>query len=1072
MTAIITVHGTGDGDRAAKKGEPIQWWRSDSPFLRRLSQQLVGADDQAPRIEAFTWSGANLESKAKLDGGWVEGRQDAGVRLFRALASRPRGEPYYLVGHSHGGSVIQHALERASRERDELPDLKGVVSIGTPFVDVRSPLSLGWLTTRAFRSGAALFFWLPLLLVLMINADHLPEWFRWGGLNPVLPCLMSIVLTSFFATFLQFLWRRAWRWRVDRFFSRNFSAQSTRLFAETDEAISGLIGLKETKFNFLSERIVGPAGYALAGFSVLIYFGLIVLVLPLFLDDRILRAHEEIEAEKAAGTAETLRKQLIDERNDRIADIDRYNQVVNNYERTLDRVSLRLAERYRDQYEQVLEKYRENQSFRLSSSELLDQVDATLWTEEDLTDALREATKVSIEEATQSFRSAQENVEGARRVRIFFGQLVGDASEAFWRRLARDLDASSFSVGDCQGESLGVNWLSGQRAIEPREIASVLRGCTVFQFSDTGQEVFDRAVDEAKANSVIEERPNVDDRREVLVALKGVLVDQFERMDRGPTLCARGLGDDRRWALSSSDECSREVTTSLFEMNGTAFMNAFLGSQLAAGFTIAVPSEGWPRLFDLSPDIDETLRRFEEAAEMAPGFSIQTQMVCINQALQTLDCSDQNAPDEGSPPSDEFAFQVSFDNRSDEVNRLAISAEIQNLDSIVLEEPSWKERWTIQSNGSVEGAEDGTWSAAHNSGADTILFSSDYALPTIRYFDWDTDESSSASSVDELSKILDPVDTITLPERIDVPSAIGRSNGSESSDTHCSKAGVLVIDIRTCSFYPTLNLLRRTFFLSNVEAGTTESWDSEQLVAIKASEVEDLVNLNISSYFEVVRDDFGYLYRRVFSQAVPGQGYSAYKHEFSVFLTLIFIVPTFLLLVVRIITGVLSPAPLASQLRSVALKSGFGLGSQTLVDVGPIPRQERKRFVGSALPGRLTDQVSDHADRYASETVAKLRGTMTNERISSLLSGDKPGGFLEDDFRHAVLADVNYRALVHSAYFEEPEFGALVSAALIHNASEQALKPSSHFATHRDYQQAISDLALLLGIDKESLLNC
>src|SRR5687767_4680131 len=109
MATILTVHGTfssgpDDGD---------QWWQRGGAFEGHV-RELVEAEAGALHWRPFGWDGLNSEAA----------RRNAGANLYRAMREHEqRGEPYCVIGHSHGGSVISAALLEATRNNDSLPHL-------------------------------------------------------------------------------------------------------------------------------------------------------------------------------------------------------------------------------------------------------------------------------------------------------------------------------------------------------------------------------------------------------------------------------------------------------------------------------------------------------------------------------------------------------------------------------------------------------------------------------------------------------------------------------------------------------------------------------------------------------------------------------------------------------------------------------------------------------------------------------------------------------------------------------------------------------------------------------------
>ncbi|WP_072390665.1 hypothetical protein [Hyphomicrobium sp. CS1GBMeth3] len=133
MATVVTVHGTfahsgGTADALnIAEGEP-QWWQPGSEFEADLKALVAGADGSPVEMMPFTWSALNSE----ID------RREAGSALLRTLRGLDaRGEPYVVVGHSHGGSVIASALIESVAHKRPLTHLKRWLTIGTPFVGMR-----------------------------------------------------------------------------------------------------------------------------------------------------------------------------------------------------------------------------------------------------------------------------------------------------------------------------------------------------------------------------------------------------------------------------------------------------------------------------------------------------------------------------------------------------------------------------------------------------------------------------------------------------------------------------------------------------------------------------------------------------------------------------------------------------------------------------------------------------------------------------------------------------------------------------------------------------------------------
>lgn len=120
MATIVTVHGTfSSGPLEGQK-----WWQRGSRFATRLPELIDGGDGTLT-IQPFIWDGHNSETA----------RRTAGARLAETLqALDAKGEPYAVIGHSHGGSVLSAALLNAARGRHPLQFMQRWITVGTPFI--------------------------------------------------------------------------------------------------------------------------------------------------------------------------------------------------------------------------------------------------------------------------------------------------------------------------------------------------------------------------------------------------------------------------------------------------------------------------------------------------------------------------------------------------------------------------------------------------------------------------------------------------------------------------------------------------------------------------------------------------------------------------------------------------------------------------------------------------------------------------------------------------------------------------------------------------------------------------
>jgi hypothetical protein len=133
VATVVTVHGTyahtagtADALNIGSAGEP-QWWEKGSALEADLKSMVAGQSTPL-EIVPFSWSGHNSELE----------RRKAGADLLKVLRGlEQKGEPYCVVGHSHGGSVIAAALLDSVSWSKPLTHLKKWITVGTPFVGMR-----------------------------------------------------------------------------------------------------------------------------------------------------------------------------------------------------------------------------------------------------------------------------------------------------------------------------------------------------------------------------------------------------------------------------------------------------------------------------------------------------------------------------------------------------------------------------------------------------------------------------------------------------------------------------------------------------------------------------------------------------------------------------------------------------------------------------------------------------------------------------------------------------------------------------------------------------------------------
>jgi hypothetical protein len=157
-TVLVTIHGTGAGEPTE---EEDSWWLEGSKFLGKLKDRL-DLDPSRVEIFPFLWDGGpNSEGS----------RRQAGGKLYELLKSYDAaGNNYYLICHSHGGSVAYSALLQSVDKDQPLERLKCWCTVGTPFLEYKKNKYLwqrlgGWQLWLYVMSATTSLF-SPLLLLL------------------------------------------------------------------------------------------------------------------------------------------------------------------------------------------------------------------------------------------------------------------------------------------------------------------------------------------------------------------------------------------------------------------------------------------------------------------------------------------------------------------------------------------------------------------------------------------------------------------------------------------------------------------------------------------------------------------------------------------------------------------------------------------------------------------------------------------------------------------------------------------------------------------------------------------
>lgn len=142
---FLLVHGTFATPKTKKAppGEPGDWSQQDSQFSKDLVKKVKEmakakgikanfrchkCDNDDGFDEIFVWPGTNSE----------EDRQEAAKNLaYHILKFEGRNVNLILIGHSHGGSIVEKALEILTAKGKNLDYVDSWVTLGSPFMSFR-----------------------------------------------------------------------------------------------------------------------------------------------------------------------------------------------------------------------------------------------------------------------------------------------------------------------------------------------------------------------------------------------------------------------------------------------------------------------------------------------------------------------------------------------------------------------------------------------------------------------------------------------------------------------------------------------------------------------------------------------------------------------------------------------------------------------------------------------------------------------------------------------------------------------------------------------------------------------
>ena len=149
---IVLVGGTVDpiNYRSSKKirshsysDEGNYYWNDSSKLIKRLNE-LCNEYEQIALFDAHGWSGKNTKYNREVAGKYLANRlcgsdgEDAYYSGYRNI-----DVAFHLIGHSHGGNVINELTKRAATA-EEWPEqwkIKSIIYLSTPFFDKKHQLN-------------------------------------------------------------------------------------------------------------------------------------------------------------------------------------------------------------------------------------------------------------------------------------------------------------------------------------------------------------------------------------------------------------------------------------------------------------------------------------------------------------------------------------------------------------------------------------------------------------------------------------------------------------------------------------------------------------------------------------------------------------------------------------------------------------------------------------------------------------------------------------------------------------------------------------------------------------------
>lgn len=209
---VIFVHGTFANTESG-------WTSIEDDFHRKLNIEFKKITGYHFNSFSYIWSGLNSLAE----------RQSAGILLAETInVYHERYKRIHLIGHSHGGSVIQFAIQKSSflvSDRWKLK-LASWTTIGTPFYRYTGKLKL--------TDKQLFMFSMPLSVIITLGIVLIV--YSFGILNKWVYIGVYIIVFQFISKYLD---GKSLQFRLDRV-NRHFAQKWFGIYSMHDEAIAGL----------------------------------------------------------------------------------------------------------------------------------------------------------------------------------------------------------------------------------------------------------------------------------------------------------------------------------------------------------------------------------------------------------------------------------------------------------------------------------------------------------------------------------------------------------------------------------------------------------------------------------------------------------------------------------------------------------------------------------------------------------------------------------------------------------------------------------------------------------------